>query len=127
MVISGGPGDWLIPSKKIPSGRTAMYSPEGIFPLGITHSSRPAAKLNKKVFRPERTVCVQSRKVFFTPEQPLHPGLTQNYSVPFTQNALNTAAEPLRTKFSGEPDPYYSCKTFRFAQPGESNRISAHL
>ena len=42
--------------------------------------SRPAAKLNKKVFRPERTVCVQSRKRFFTPEQPLHPGLAQIYS-----------------------------------------------
>ena len=26
---------------------------------------------------PERTVCVQSRKIFFTPEQPLHPGLAQ--------------------------------------------------
>ena len=73
--ISGGPGDWLIPSKKMSSGRTAMYSPEGIFPLGITHPFRPATKLNKKVFCPERTVCVQSRKVkvFFTPEQPLHP------------------------------------------------------
>ena len=56
-----------------------MYSPEGIFPLGITHSSRPAAKLNKKVFRPERTVCVQSRKRFFTPEQPIHPGLSRNF------------------------------------------------
>ena len=75
--ISDGPGAWLIPSKKMPSGRTTMYSPEGIFPLGITHSSRPAAKLNKKVFRPERTVCVQSRKVFFTPEQPLHPDQAQ--------------------------------------------------
>ena len=30
------------------SGRTAMYSPEGIFSLEITHPSRPAAKLNKK-------------------------------------------------------------------------------
>ena len=76
---------------------------------------------------PGRILYTQPSKWFFTPEQPLHPGLTQNYSVPFTQNALNTAAEPLRTKFSGEPDPYYSCKTFRFAQPGESNRISAHL
>ena len=75
--ISDGPGAWLIPSKKMPSGRTTMYSPEGIFPLGITHSSRPAAKLNKKVFRPERTVCVQSRKRFFTPEQPIHPGLSR--------------------------------------------------
>ena len=54
-----------------------MYSPEGIFPLGITPPSRPAAKLNKKVFRPECTVCVQSRKIFFTPEQPLHPDLAQ--------------------------------------------------
>ena len=43
--ISDGPGAWLIPSKKMPSGRTAMYSPEDIFPLGITHPSRPAAKL----------------------------------------------------------------------------------
>ena len=77
--ISDGPGAWLIPSKKMPSGRTTMYSPEGIFPLGITHSSRPAAKLNKKVFRPERTVCVQSRKRFFTPEQPIHPGLSRNF------------------------------------------------
>ena len=43
--LSDGPGAWLIPSKKMPSGRTAMYSPEDIFPLGITHPSRPAAKL----------------------------------------------------------------------------------
>ena len=57
----------------------SAYSPEGIFPLGITHSSWPAAKLNKKVFRPERTVCVQSRKRFFTPEQPIHPGLSRNF------------------------------------------------
>ena len=28
---------------------------------------------------PERTVCIQSRKIFFTPEQPLHPGLPRNY------------------------------------------------
>ena len=76
---------------------------------------------------PGRILYIQPGKWFFTPEQPLHPGLTQNFSVPFTQNALNTAAEPLRMKFSGEPDPYYSCKTFRFAQPGESNRISANL
>ena len=32
------------------SERTAMYSPEDIFSLEITHPSRPAAKLNKKVF-----------------------------------------------------------------------------
>lgn len=106
-----------------------MYSPEGIFPLGITHPSRPAAKLNLGKSIPfwmasldiisepprtkyseepelyrflartktcheiriglstylvtgqkillERIVCVQSRKIFFTPEQPLHPDLAQ--------------------------------------------------
>ena len=52
---------------------------------------------------PGRILYIQPGKLFFTPEQ------------------------PLRTKFSGEPEPYYSCKTFRFAQPGESNRISADL
>ena len=63
----------------MPSGRTAMYSPEGIFPLGITHLSRPAAKLNKKVFRPERTVCVQSRKRFFTRDNPFIPACHEKF------------------------------------------------
>ena len=49
-----GPGDWLIPSKKMSFGRTAMYSSEGIFPLGRTYSSRPVTKKFRTVFRPER-------------------------------------------------------------------------
>ena len=107
MVISGGPGDWLIPSKKMPSGRTAMYSPEGIFPLGITHSSRPAAKLNKKVFRPERTVCVQSRKRFFTPEQPIYPSLSRKVFFgrsSVLSGVIRLISEPPRTEYSGEPE-----------------------
>ena len=89
-----GPGDWLLPNLKMSSGRTAMYSPEGIFPLGITHSSRPAAKLNKKVFRPERTVCVQSRKRFFTPEQPIYPGLSRNCGEATTRRSRNYVSGP---------------------------------
>ena len=105
--ISGGPGDWLIPSKKMSSGRTAMYSPEGIFPLGITHSSRPAAKLNKKVFRPERTVCVQSRGDFSARYNLFIPachkkGLFGRSSV--LSGVIRLISEPPRTEYSGEPE-----------------------
>ena len=34
----------------------------------------------KKIL-PERTVCIQSGKLFFTPEEPIHPGLSRNFTV----------------------------------------------
>ena len=47
---------------------------------------------------PERTVCVQSRKIFFTPEQPLHPGLAPIY----------------RCKFSGSLSTYLTLHAKKF-------------
>ena len=73
----------------MPSRRTAMYSPEGIFPLGITHPSRPAAKLGSV----RAHILFQGKKSFlnvpsayspegiFHSEEPIHPGLSRNFTV----------------------------------------------
>ena len=67
----------------MPSGRTAMYSPEDIFPLGITHPSRPAAKLwlvraislSQTKKWPLGVLLCTAQGPFLNSGAPIHPGL----------------------------------------------------
>ena len=83
----------------------SAYSPERYF-LPRDNPSIPACRKirigpgtylvpGQKIL-PERTICVQSGKIFSTPKQPLHPGLLRNYgwsgrlAYPKPKNALWT-------------------------------------